>query len=143
VLNQAVRNLNDGISYLSIADSALDQAGSILVRIEELAIQSANGAYSDAQRSALQLEAQALRNEYSRIIESTSFNGINIFTSDQEETNLHVGLTSGDLLNIEFRKVSHHAVGTGSYSASSAIAFNSTSGSTFAYDLLALDVDGD
>jgi flagellin-like hook-associated protein FlgL len=79
---QGIRNLNDGISYLSIAESTLREMSNIVLRIKELAEQSANGVISNDQRSALDQEAQALRSEYSRIIHSASFNGEKIFKAE-------------------------------------------------------------
>lgn len=75
VYTQGIRNGNDGLSLLSIADSAIESLSSVVTRIRELANQSANGAYSNEQRQALDAEAQALRAEYFRIANSTSFNG--------------------------------------------------------------------
>ncbi len=82
VFNQAVRNLNDGISVVSIADGAISQLSNLTTRILELAEQAANGTYSAIQRAALDKEAQALSDEYSRIIQSTEFNGIKILDGD-------------------------------------------------------------
>ncbi len=64
---QGIRNLNDGVSALSIADGGLQELSGILVRMKELAEQAANGVYGTSQRAALNLEAQALKSEYNRI----------------------------------------------------------------------------
>ena len=80
VYAQAVRNGNDGISLLNIADSAISELSSIVVRIKELSEQSANGTYSNKQREALDLEAQQLSQEFTRITKTTSFNGMNLFS---------------------------------------------------------------
>lgn len=74
----AVRNLNDGISALNIADSALASQSSIIERLQELAQQSANGVFSDNQRTALNNEYLALVQEFGRIGNTTSFNDINL-----------------------------------------------------------------
>jgi flagellin len=79
IYTQGIRNGNDGISLLNIADSAIDALTSVVVRIRELSEQSANGTYSDAQRKALDAEAQALSKEFTRITQTTSFNGLKIF----------------------------------------------------------------
>ena len=78
VLNQGVRNFNDGISLLNIADGAIENLSNIVTRLKELAEQSANGTYSLSQRKALDKEAQALSKEYTRIVQSTKFNGKNL-----------------------------------------------------------------
>lgn len=78
VYTQGIRNGNDGLSALSVADAAIESLTGIVVRIRELAAQSANGTYSDQQRKSLDSEAQALRNEYFRIANATSFNGLKL-----------------------------------------------------------------
>lgn len=91
VFNQGVRNLNDGLSLLNIADSALNELTGILVRIKELAEQSANGIYGTSQRQALDQEAQALRLEHNRILATSEFNGKEIFAQANNEVRLQDG----------------------------------------------------
>jgi flagellin len=79
IFTQAIRNGNDGISLLNIADSAIDALTGVVTRIRELSEQAANGTYSAQQRKALDAEAQALSKEFTRITQSTSFNGLRIF----------------------------------------------------------------
>lgn len=57
-LDQAVRNANDGVSMIQTAEGALDEVTNILQRMRELSIQSANGIYSDTDRSTLDAEVQ-------------------------------------------------------------------------------------
>ena len=79
VYTQAIRNGNDGISLLNITDSANENVAGIVTRIRELAEQYANGTYSNKQRDAIDNEAQALKKEFLRIAQTTSFNGIKVF----------------------------------------------------------------
>ena len=81
VFNQAVRNINDGISVLAIAQGALAQLTSITTRQLELAEQAANGVYSLVQRRALDTEANALVDEFNRIVEAVEFNGLKLLDS--------------------------------------------------------------
>jgi flagellin len=81
IFTQGVRNFNDGLSLLSIADSAIEQLSNITTKLMELATQSANGSVSAAQRAALDEEAQALSDEFTRITQTTTFNGRNLFDS--------------------------------------------------------------
>jgi len=76
----AIRNANDGISIISITDGAIGQITEILARLGELAEQSANGVYSNTQRSALQLEFSALTSEIARISVTTQFNGLSLLS---------------------------------------------------------------
>jgi len=75
IASVAIRNANDGISTVAIADAALDQIGGVLSRLAELSEQSANGVYSSTQRSALANEFIALGSEIERIAVTTNFNG--------------------------------------------------------------------
>jgi flagellin len=79
----AIRNANDGISVIAIAEQAIGQIGNILNRLAELAQQSANGVYDTTQRSALQNEFTALTSEIERIAITTSFNGIDLLSNGQ------------------------------------------------------------
>ena len=72
----AIRNVNDGISLLNIIDGTLTQQSNILSRLGELAEQSANGSYSDSQRNSVDKEFQSLLKEFTRLAESTEFNGL-------------------------------------------------------------------
>lgn len=94
VYGQAIRNGNDAISALNIADGALDQLSAAVSRIKELAAQSANGSLSRPQRLSINEEALALKEEYNRILGSTSFNGLRLLTGSL--SNIGVQLGYGD-----------------------------------------------
>ncbi len=74
-LTVAARNANDGISLSQVAEGALNEIGSILQRIRELAVQSANATNSRSDRQALQAEVSQLTAELDRIAKSAEFNG--------------------------------------------------------------------
>ena len=71
-MNVAIRNANDGISLAQTAEGGLNEIGSMLQRMRELAVQSANGTNSDADRGNLQLEYAALADEIGRISATTT-----------------------------------------------------------------------
>jgi flagellin len=73
-LNQAVRNLNDGINMIQTAEGALVEQSNMLQRMRELAVQSMNGTYSDTQRSYLDKEFQGLTEQINRISTDTMWN---------------------------------------------------------------------
>lgn len=75
-----IRNANDGISIINIADQAIGQIANVLSRLSELAQQSANGVYANSQRSALNNEFQALTSEIERIAFTTTFNGLRLLS---------------------------------------------------------------
>ena len=91
VFRQGVRNVNDGVSILNVADGALESLTNIVVRVKELAAQAANGALSNAQREALDMEAQKLSQEFVRISRSTSFNGITVFDGSVQNYRIQAG----------------------------------------------------
>ena len=73
-LNQAVRNLNDGINMIQTAEGAMVEQSNMLQRMRELAVQAMNGTYSDTQRSYLDKEFQALTDQINRISNDTMWN---------------------------------------------------------------------
>lgn len=89
----AIRNANDGISLIAIADGALSEIGNVLTRMAELAEQSANGVLNTTQRSALAREFTELGSEIDRIARTTTFNGLNLL-SGGNEVSLQIGFDS-------------------------------------------------
>ncbi|MBT9551830.1 MAG: flagellin FliC [Hydrogenophaga sp.] len=80
-MNVAIRNANDGISLAQTAEGALGKVGDSLQRMRELAVQSANGSNSDADRANLDEEYQELALEVTRVLEGTKFNGTNLLNA--------------------------------------------------------------
>ncbi|MCB0352638.1 MAG: VCBS repeat-containing protein [Bdellovibrionales bacterium] len=115
VYAQAGRNLQDGISAVNIADSTLENLSNVLLRLKELAEQSANGSFSTVQRQALDAEATQLTSEYNRIVASTKFNDIALL--DPEISGLNVQLGFGSASNIQIDTVDEllRTVGTGTF----------------------------
>ncbi len=99
VAEVALRNANDGISIVRIADGALGQITSVLTRMAELAEQGATGTIGDRIRSALQLEFVALGSEVQRIAETTQFNGMPLI-SGAASIVLQVGYNSASTSNL-------------------------------------------
>jgi flagellin-like hook-associated protein FlgL len=100
VFAQAVRNVNDGISYVNIMQGSLAQLSNINQRQLELSEQAANGVYSTQQRTALNTEAQSLSDEYNRIVASTKFNGVQILANITSPTTIQAGTGSANALAI-------------------------------------------
>ena len=101
IASVAIRNANDGISLVSIADGALSEMGNVLARMAELAEQSANGIFASSQRSALQSEFQALGSEINRIAVTTVFNGLGLL-SGGAQSDLQIGFDSRSTSQIGF-----------------------------------------
>ncbi len=98
-LDQAIRNANDGVSLIQTAEGALDETTNILQRMRELAIQSANGIYSDADRSTLDAEVQQLKAELDRISETTSFNGQKVLDGTLGDVELQIGSEANETVS--------------------------------------------
>ena len=86
IAQQAIRNTNDGISTIAIADGALGEVANILSRLAELASQAANGTLSNTQRSVVSNEFTALSSEIERIAQVTEFNGIKLLSGSTAVT---------------------------------------------------------
>ena len=99
-LDQAVRNANDGVSMIQTAEGALQESTNILQRMRELAVQSANGIYNDADRRTLNAEVQQLKSELDRISETTSFNGRSLLDGSLGTTALQVGSQANQTLDV-------------------------------------------
>lgn len=99
-LNVAIRNANDGISLAQTAEGGLNEIGSMLQRMRELAVQAANGTNSSADRDNLNAEFVALDTEIGRIAEVTQFNGLKIVGSDAGSFTFQVGANTSETMKI-------------------------------------------
>ena len=79
-LNQASRNISNGVSFIQTTEGYLTETTDILQRVRELAVQSANGIYSDEDRMQIQVEVSQLVAEVDRIASQAQFNGMNMLT---------------------------------------------------------------
>ncbi|MEK6794853.1 MAG: flagellin [Spirochaetota bacterium] len=79
-LNQAVRNTEDGISFIQTAEGYLQESQDVLQRIRELAIQGSNGIYTAEDRMQIQVEVSQLVDEIDRVASHAQFNGLKMLT---------------------------------------------------------------
>jgi len=92
-LAQAKRNANDGISLLQVAEGSMSEFNNILVRMRELTTQAASDTVAPKERSYLNREFGQLNEELVRIKDDTEFNGIKIFSGNQEnDLGIQVGI---------------------------------------------------
>ncbi len=138
IFSQSVRNINDGMGLLDVAEGALGELKNVLVRIRELAVQSSNGTLGTVQRRALDREADQLTAEFNRIIESVSFNDIKPLDSQADSLEIQAGASSSLLpLLLSLGSSLARDVGTGTFAASATIAV------TQPRSFIAGDVNGD
>jgi flagellin len=94
-LDTAQKNANDGISLIQTAEGALTEVHSMLNRMVELSMQSANGIYDDGvDRKNLNEEFSQLKEEINRIADTTTFNGTKLLNSDSTQITLQIGDTA-------------------------------------------------
>ena len=111
-LEQAARNVGDGISMLQVAEGAVSEISNMLGRMQELAVQASSGTYSDTDRNALDLEFQELMKEIDRIARNTEWNGIKILQGngnytaagvDKLTVAIQAGSGVGQTMNIDLK----------------------------------------
>ncbi|HOM23580.1 MAG TPA: flagellin [Termitinemataceae bacterium] len=79
-LNQAERNIQNGVSFIQTTEGYLQETQDIIQRLRELAVQAANGIYTDEDRMQIQVEVSQLVDEVNRIASHAQFNGMNMLT---------------------------------------------------------------
>ena len=110
-LNKASSNAQDGISLIQTAEGALNEAHSILQRMNELAVQGANDTNQNIDRDAINQELEALTEELDRISETTQFNKQNLLDGDFSDKKLQVGANAGQSINISIGKMDAASLG--------------------------------
>jgi len=136
IYGQGIRNVNDAISVLEIADSGLQGLQDLLTRQRELAEQAANGVYTLAQRKALHVEANALVDEFNRIVESLEFNGRDVFQANSPTLSVQAAFSK---LDIQLGDEVSRTVGNGTFKSEVEIATISGNGGM---DMADLNNDG-
>lgn len=117
VIGQGIRNVSDGISLLTVYDSALSSLTDITTRLIELSEQAGNGVLTTAQREALNSEASALTNEYNRIISTTKFNGQSLFSSSGYEVSIQAGYGEENTLRFSLGNFAGSTSGSSPFSS--------------------------
>ena len=112
-LNQASRNVMNGVSMLQTAEGYMQSTTDILQRIRELAVQSANGIYSDEDRAMLQTEVEQLVSEVDRISQTAEFNGMTLLSGRfaEDGIKLQVGANTDQNFTVKLGNMSATALG--------------------------------
>lgn len=112
-LNQASRNVMNGVSMLQTAEGYMQSTTDILQRIRELAVQSANGIYSDEDRAMLQTEVEQLVSEVDRISQTAEFNGMTLLSGRfaEDGIKLQVGANVDQNFTVKLADMSATALG--------------------------------
>lgn len=110
-LNRASDNAQDGISLIQTAEGALNEAHSILQRMNELAVQGANDTNENIDRDAINEELSALTAELDRISQTTQFNKQNLLDGSFSDKNLQVGANANQKIAISIDNMNAQSLG--------------------------------
>lgn len=138
IFTQSVKNINDSISGLNIAEGAVSALSTILTRQRELATQAASGSFSAVQRRALDAEANELVKEYNRIAGSSTFNGISLLAPNFDSLQVQFGKGTNNSLGVAVGNQLERSVFSGGMGTTS----NNTATGIFVSQKAA-DVNGD
>jgi flagellin len=100
-LKVAVRNTQDGVSVVQTAEGALTETHSILQRMRDLAVQSANDSNDQSSRDAINSEATQLKAELDRIADKTTFNNVKVLDGNFVNKQFQVGYAANDTINVD------------------------------------------
>ena len=125
----SIRNATDGMSIIAITDGAVGQITNVLSRLIELAEQSANGAYGNTQRLALQNEFSMLMSEIERVAHTTTFNGQQLLSGGGELA-FQVGFDGTSLSQITYSGIQATLASLGLAAAGSSVQMYSLNGDT-------------
>jgi len=98
-LYTAIRNTNDTSSLLQTAEAALAESTTILQRMRELGLQSANGSNTATDRAAINTEINALKNELDRIAQTTAFGGKKLLDGSFNSTQFQIGVNANEIIS--------------------------------------------
>jgi flagellin len=110
-LNQAIRNVNDGISMVQIAEGSLDEATTILQRMRDLAVQASNGSLSSTEQQYLDTEHEKLAETLDKVVAQAAFNNISMLGSADVTKSIQSGADSGEVTSVTFQKIGDTILG--------------------------------
>lgn len=114
--NVAIRNANDAISVTATAEGSLQESTNILLRLRDLAVQSASDTNTQADRGAIQEEADQLFQEIDRIATSTQFNTRNLLDGSFGTASIQVGANKGQTIDVNLKAATTKALNLNGYS---------------------------
>ena len=140
-LNQAVRNVNDGINMLQTADGALVETSNMLQRMRELAVQSSNSTNSTSQRAYLNNEFSSLKEEITRISKNTTWNNAPLFAMSAFG-GVAAASATGDVGSTNYVPAVNYVASYAAVTASFAFQAGILSGQTINITLGSMDTSG-
>ncbi|WP_313120014.1 flagellin Hag [Proteiniclasticum ruminis] len=142
-LNQAVRNAQDGISLIQTAEGALNETHSILNRMRELTVQSANDTNTSDDRGEIQKEFTQLAKEITRISASTEFNTQKLLNgSVAAGFDFQIGANSGQKINLQIGAMDATTLGVATGATEAATVGSDISSASADFDAVLTAIDG-
>ena len=137
-LNQAVRNVNDGISMVQVTEGTLDEVTSILQRMRDLAVQASSDGIGDAERGYLDTEHSKLATTLESVVNQAKFNDKDLIDYDGTSFSIQSGADSGEVTTISIGGVSDSILAVGAND----ITLNAAQKERVVFDDFVLGVDG-
>ncbi|NIZ40447.1 flagellin [Entomospira entomophila] len=135
-LNQAVRNMNDGVSFIQTTEGYLQGTTESLQRIRELSVQAANGIYTDEDRTYIQVEVSQMVSEVNRIASQAQFNTMNMldgaFGEGSDGIRIHMGANMDQNTTLYVGSMSAEALGIGTAQGESTVDVSTMDGANTA-----------
>ena len=155
-LDQAVRNANDAISMIQVAEGAMKEVTNMFQRMRELAVQSISDSNTNADRGALNNEYKQLSAEVARIAENTQWNGTNILDGARTNSVFQIGANANQTIAVNFGDLSTNNIGMVVNTANSGAAIPAAgldavviglnappaAGDTLSYKVTSINADG-
>lgn len=104
-LNQAVRNANDAVSMIQVAEGATNEVTNMLQRMRELAVQAGNGTNNTSDETAIKQEYQQLSKEIKRISSNTEWNTVKVTNTAATSAVFQIGANSGQTITVVFANI--------------------------------------
>lgn len=137
-LNQAVRNVNDGISMVQVAEGTLDEVTSILQRMRDLAVQASSDGIGDTERGYLDTEHSKLATTLEAVVNQAKFNDKDLIDYDGTSFSIQSGADSGEVTTLSIGGVSDSILAVGAND----ITLNAAQNERIVFDDFVLGVDG-
>lgn len=123
-LTQSVRNANDAVSLVQVAEGALQESTNILQRIRELSVQAASDVNTESDRRAIQEEVTQLVDELQRIGDTTTFNQQNLLDGTFADKFFHIGMNYQETLRVRVRDARSERIGRWAVSTGTVVSAN-------------------
>lgn len=111
-MKAARNNAENATSFAAVAEGGLNEQNNILIRMRELAIQSASDTFGDDEREMLDMEFQQLNAEMERIAQSTTFVSTKLLAGDEKEYEFHIGVHGTDDDVIKYKSDTNTTIGS-------------------------------